>query len=402
MASIFEMVWRLLPLAFVLVVLGWGAWRWLQKSDEPGRLVGRWILTLGIGSALLAFGVRATDEFSQIAAVLLAAVCGIFFAIIWGPSFVGWVGGLFTSLYDGGSDAATPQPFYSIAESRRKRGKFSEAMEEVHRQLERFPEDFAGWMLLAKIQAEDCGDLAAAELTVERILAQEGHSPRNIAFALNQLADWHLKLANHVPGAQTALLRVRELLPDTEQARIAAQRLAHLEGGEVPNRREEPARLAVPHHEERLGLADSPSGRDEASERAETAARVQQWTEHLDQHPEDGEVRERLAVAYAESYGRLDLAVDQLEQMIQLPNQPQRHVVRWLNLMVDLQARFAADMEQARGTLQRICDQFPGTAAADNALKRMVHLNLQARGKQKSQALQLGSYDQNIGLKDRS
>src|SRR5690348_18087515 len=54
---------------------------------------------------------------------------------------------------------------------------------------------------------------------------------------------------------------------------------------------------------------------------------------HLEQHPLDTEAREKLAVIYADHYHRLDMATDELEQLIQQPNQPSRLVVRWLNLL---------------------------------------------------------------------
>jgi hypothetical protein len=47
-----------------------------------------------------------------------------------------------------------------------------------------------------------------------------------------------------------------------------------------------------------------------------------EYVKHLEEHPLDTDVRERLAVLYADHYHRLDLAADQLEQMITLPNQP--------------------------------------------------------------------------------
>ena len=80
---------------------------------------------------------------------------------------------------------------------------------------------------------------------------------------------------------------------------------------------------------------------------------------HLEQHPLDTEAREKLAVIYADHYGRLDLAAGELEQMIAQPNQPGRLVVHWLNLLADLQIRRGAGFEVARQTLQRIVDRDP-------------------------------------------
>ncbi len=102
---------------------------------------------------------------------------------------------------------------------------------------------------------------------------------------------------------------------------------------------------------------------------------------------------------YAGHYHRLDLAVDQLEQLVQQPNQPAKQVVHWLNLMADLQVQEGADMEQVRQTLQRIRDLYPGIAAAETARRRMDTLKLELKAKEKRQGVQLGAYEQNLGLK---
>jgi hypothetical protein len=120
---------------------------------------------------------------------------------------------------------------------------------------------------------------------------------------------------------------------------------------------------------------------------------------HLEQHPLDTEARERLAVIYADHYGRLDLATNELEQMIEQPNQPGRLVVHWLNLLADLQIRGGAGFAAAQQTLQRIVERDPKAAAAEIARHRLALLKLEMKSKEKSQAVKLGSYEQNIGLK---
>ena len=120
---------------------------------------------------------------------------------------------------------------------------------------------------------------------------------------------------------------------------------------------------------------------------------------HLEQHPLDTEAREKLAVIYADHYGRLDLATGELEQMIEQPNQPGRLVVHWLNVLADLQIRGGAGYETVRDTIQRIVDRAPDAAAAEMARHRLALLKLEMKSKDMSQAVKLGSYEQNIGLK---
>jgi len=93
------------------------------------------------------------------------------------------------------------------------------------------------------------------------------------------------------------------------------------------------------------------------------------------------------------------MATDELEQLIQQPNQPSRLVVRWLNLLADLQIREGADYETARATIQRIIDRDPKAAPANVAQNRLATLRLELKAQQKNQAVKLGSYEQNIGLK---
>jgi tetratricopeptide (TPR) repeat protein len=305
---------------------------------------------------------------------------------------------MFASLYTGGSEPPEPKPFYSIAEGRRKRGQYQEAIAEVQRQLALFPTDVTGWLLLAEIQAEDLKDLASADATVEQFLAQPDHAPRNIAFALSRQADWRLKVAQDRDGARAALERIVELLPETEQAQNALQRIAHLTPAEMLLGRQKPQRISVPHQQENLGLRQEPLPKPAEEDPAVTAA---QYVKHLDEFPFDNEAREKLALVYARHYQRLDLATDQLEQLVSVPNQPAKLVVRWLNQIADLQLELASDEAQARETLQRIIELYPKTAAAETARNRLAHLKLEMRPKQVSQAVKLGSYEQNLGLRER-
>jgi hypothetical protein len=149
-----------------------------------------------------------------------------------------------------------------------------------------------------------------------------------------------------------------------------------------------------------LGLAKNPPPfTPKEKEPAKIAA---EYVKHLEQHPLDTDVRERLAILYADHYHRLDLAADELEQMITLPNQPARLVVRWLNVLADLQVRSSANYEMVKLTLQRIIDLDPNLAAAETARKRIALLKLEFKAKQQNESVKLGTYEQNIGLKRAS
>src|SRR5579862_2938506 len=85
-------------------------------------------------------------------------------------------------------------------------------------------------MLLADIQAEDLKDLPSAEMTVNHFCEWEKAPPKQVAAALTQMADWHLKLGQDTHSAAAALGRIAEKYPETDMAQVAKQRIAHLDG----------------------------------------------------------------------------------------------------------------------------------------------------------------------------
>jgi hypothetical protein len=87
--------------------------------------------------------------------------------------------------------------------------------------------------------------------------------------------------------------------------------------------------------------------------------------------------------------------------MIGQTGQPAKSIARWLNLLADLQIQNGADYETVRQTVQRIIDRDPSFAAADIARNRLDRLKIEMKAKVTRQAVQMGTYEQNLGLKDR-
>jgi hypothetical protein len=183
--------------------IGWFGYWCLKRSEEPARLVFKWILT----ALVLVFIVKVVGPSAGqggIGAIMFlpyAGVAAVALILIWRKAIAGLIASPFGNLYDGGSAQYEARPAYSIAQSLQKKGRYVEAVLEVYKQLERFPTDVEGQMLLAQIQAEDLKDMPAAELTVRRFCEQPGHASQNIAFALYSLADWHLKITQDRPAA---------------------------------------------------------------------------------------------------------------------------------------------------------------------------------------------------------
>lgn len=374
--------------ALTLLAVGalvWGALYALRNAESPARLVFKWVVTAAM---LVLFGwvLVPLAAAQPLLGVPLVALWGLVLAMVWGADVGELLARPLTSLFDGGREPVEPRPFYSIAEARRKQGRYAEALAEVQRQLEKFPTDFEGQMLLARIQAEDLKDLPAAEATLWGLWEQTGHPPHQLAFALHTLADWQVQYARDRAAARATLQRIVDRWPDTELALLAAQRIAHLAHPEGTRRAGTP--IPVPHAAEDIGLkpASAPSP-PAAPDPAKLAA---EYVAHLQTHPDDSEVREKLAVIYADHYKRLDLATLELNQLIEQPNQPARQVVHWLNLLADLQLRHGADLDTVRETLSRIIERYPHHAAAEQARNRLNLLALQARARQPTPPLRAG------------
>jgi tetratricopeptide (TPR) repeat protein len=385
-------------LVFLGVALWFLFWR-LKKSEDPAQLLFKWIVTVGLVVSLLwsTYSLGSGGGLGQIAGVLAGAVHGLLLAIIWARTVGETVGNWFGNLYDGGNVPPVPEPHYSTAIARRKQGHYREAIQEIRQQLALFPHDAAGQMMIAEIQAENLNDLPGAQVTVERLCAQPGQHSRTIAYALTTLAEWQLKILQDVDGAREYFEQIIRRFPDSPEAQAAAQRIARLSTTEQLLAAQQPRTLQVKSGPQDLGLQQGPPGQPhrELTPEEQSAQLVQ----HLDQHPLDTEAREELARLYADHYARLDLAAGQLEQLIQAPNQPQKKIVHWLNLLADFQVKYGHDLALAQQALQRIIDLHPASAAAEQAQSRLACLKREFKHSEKEQTLRLPTYEHDLGLK---
>ena len=392
---------RWVELFFTVVVMtsviGWGMYRLLQRTEDPRLLVLKWILTVLVGGWLI----WQTEAFSNTAAswyhVVAALIGGLVLTAIWRQNIASIVAKPFTALYDGGDVEVEPQPYYSVAEAKRKLGKYTEAIAEIRRQLAKFPTDLTGQMMIAEILAQDLNDLPGAEVTIHRLCDQPGHAPRNVTHALSTLADWHLKYNLDREAARQDLQQIADRFPETDLALAAAQRIAHLASTDRLLTPHDPQKFIVQPGIHNLGLRDRAGIQELAA--ADTDGVAADYVQHLGQFPMDFETREKLALIYADHYRRLDLASEQLEQLIEHPNQPAKKVMHWLNMLADLQVRHGADLPTVQGTLERILDRYPNLPETQMTRARLSHLKLEFKGQEKTAGVKMGNYEQNIGLK---
>ncbi|MGZ5565941.1 MAG: tetratricopeptide repeat protein [Limisphaerales bacterium] len=375
----------ILGLVVFVIIIGWVAIRTLRNSEDPTKLVVKWIITLG----LLGFGFPFSIKFGPFAPLILL-LFAVPAGLIWAPHVGEFLASPLTNLFDGGREEVDPTPLYSIAEGKRQRGDYVGALAEIRKQLEKFPGDFRATMLVASIQAEDQHDLPSAQLTVERLLEAPNHPVQYVTTALHTMADWSLKYAGDPTAAREYLERIVLSFPDSPQAHTAAQRIASLTVVPVAKT------YTVKRHEGHLGLATATVPVEEPAHSSDTAAAL---VEQLQAHPWDTTAREKLAVIYADEYKRMDLAADQLEQLIAIPVETPKNIARWLNLLATLHIRVANDRRAAEDSLRRIIDRLPKTALADLAQQRLAYLDAEFRSKEATGTKKLGTYERNLGLK---
>jgi tetratricopeptide (TPR) repeat protein len=382
-------------IVFLAIVLGLFVWvvvHSIRNAEDPARMAVKWAISV----PALAFCIGSVFVVG-IPGLWLLVCCAVVLSFWWTPHIGELMARPITNLFDGGNIPPELRPAYSIAQAKQKRGEYRESIAEIQKQLEQYPTDLEGHILQAQIFAEDLKDLPAAEAVIERLCSQPGHAPANITFAHYSMADWHIKFGHDLKAARHHFQEIIRLFPDSEFAAGAAHRIAHLPGADGAFDPNERKKFNVPQSVRNLGLLmDPPRTGPQEKDPAQVAS---DYVRHLHEHPLDTEAREKLALIYADHYGRLELATDQFEQMIQSPTQPAKSIVRWLNLLADIQIRHGANYDTVRQTLQRIIDRDPNLAAAENARKRIDLLKLELKAHEKPAPVKLGTYEQRLGLK---
>ncbi|MCF7668452.1 MAG: hypothetical protein K9N48_01595 [Verrucomicrobia bacterium] len=376
--------------------------RSLKNSEDPPKLIVKWIASAAaiafavffIGPTLLD-SMRTGDRFGLIFGVVSAAAFGAMMAVIWTGSIVDILAKPLENLFTGGDTAAEPGPKYSIPEAKRKPGVYEEAIIEIDKVLEEFPREFRGHMFKAEVQAENLKNLDAAHQTIQAILQHGNHTPKNIAYAINRMADWHIKLADDIESARNILGWIPQIFPGTEQSYAARQRLAKLKDFE--KNKTAPKKFIVSQQNESIGLrSDFTELKPTEEDPVRTAEKL---VARLEENPDDDETREQLCLLYVNQFGRVDLAAEQLEFLINQSDAPPHKVVEWLNKLADYQVKISGDIDAARRTLHRIIDLYPNVAAAGRARERLSFLNVELKGRSKPASVKLGNYEQSIGLK---
>jgi len=378
-----------------------------NPDNDPVKVIVKWTVTV----AIVAFGVYATlwsnDRASLLVVFIFLLLPGsVIMALWWTPEISEWMASPITNALTGDSRISYNKPEYGVANARRNRGQYVEAVEAVDEELAKHPGNFDGLMLKASIQAENLGDLEAATETLQEAIEGEEQLSYRLPVALNKMADWQLAVAGDPNAARRTLRQIQEALPESQAAQFAAQRLASLDSSE------ETEAAVVDFNESYQKLVEESARKDDFTSPLELPKAIETNQQQAGDkslanclrrvalHPDSVSNREELAALYLDHANQPPKAAEQYDHLLALPGTTIHQKTAWLNKIADIQVKSGESHETVRATLERVIALDPKAAPAARAQQRISYLNIELRGaNRKTTKLQLGSYEEDIGLK---
>ena len=261
-------------------------------------------------------------------------------------------------------------PGYSRAVARMKFGKYAQAEAEILSQLETAENDFDGWLMLAELHATRFKELREAEQIILDLCLQPDITPSQISVALHKLADWQISVASDSEAAARSLDLISDRLPGTHLAYMAEMRRAQLPKTNAEYREQQEVRLVPLPVINGDALQKIVTDRKDA-ETQDTVALINQLSESLTRNPQNISDREKFARLLAEPLGKVELAVEQIELLLGMGDQPDVKRVEWLTLIAGWQLQLLNDEAAAMETLAKIVSDFPSTPQAFAAQRRL-------------------------------
>lgn len=269
-------------------------------------------------------------------------------------------------------------PIYARAIARMKFGKYTEAEQEIIRELEKCEDDFDGWMMLADLYATRFNDLAEAEQVIIEIGDHPKTTAPQLAMALHRLADWYLKQADDPDAARRALQVICDRLKGTHLARMAQLRINQLPATREELREQRSSRsIPLPALGDTLDAAPPPPESD--LDRRKAAAAANTCVAKLKQDPNDAAAREKFARLLAEHLDQAGQAIEQVTLLLELPDQPEAKRAEWLGLIAAWHLRYRQNTGSARPVLERIIREFPQSPQAVMARRRLQLMDRERR-----------------------
>ena len=378
-----------------------------NPDNEPLKVIVKWVVTLAVVAFMIHATVRANDRGALLIVFIFLLLPGsILLGLWWTPAISDWVASPITNALTGDSRESYNKPEYGIANARRKRGQYVEAIEAVDEQLVKHPGNFDGLMLKATIQAENLGDLPAATATIQETLSDPEQLNYRLPVALNKMAEWQLAIAGDPDAARRTLQQIQTALPNSRAAQLAAQRLASLDSSE------ESESDVVDFNESYQKLVEESAEKDDFTSPLELPKAIelnrqqvgeealQTCLHRVEMHPDSISNREELAALYLDHTKQPAMALRQYEHLLALSGTTIHQKTAWLNKLADIQVKSGESYETIRATLERVVALDPRAAPAARAQQRISYLHIELRSvNRKTKRLQLGSYDEDLGLK---
>jgi hypothetical protein len=387
-------------LIFCIFNLGWGSGlpplvpQILDAQRSKGPWLGTWFIWCLVGAILVTFYWSAITYCWLLARIMEQApnrretlmniaFFGLFSFTIAGllTYFSGWIyigPGLCMALLPivhFTTDLAEKAPVratYGKAIGRLKMGRVEEAELEVISQLEKSENDFEGWMMLAEMYAKEFRNIEDAARVVLDICKQGDAQPVQISIACHKLADWQLEISENPIGARAAMELLCRKLPGTHFAHMAQQRMR-----QIPRTIEEfddgkkrnPIRLPTLSEQ-------APARRSETASRAEAVAEANRLSDKLTDDPNDIATREKLAFVLGEKLAKIDLAVEQLKLLMDLPETSEEQNAKWLAQIASWEFNRDQDVATFQVALRALIDRYPRTSHAIAAGRRLYLLEM--------------------------
>jgi len=187
MSNTLEIIRGTVFLILGIALIGFVFWWMLKNSEDPQKFIFRSVLTVVLVLPMFWFALKTGPL-----APAIAAVAGLIATFIWGSTVGGLLARPFGNLLAGGDEPPERKPVYSVAQAHRAKNHFTEALAAVRAQLEIFPNDYQGVLLLAQIYAEDFKDLPEAREVIQMFAVGNQESRVNVTNAWLQMADWYV------------------------------------------------------------------------------------------------------------------------------------------------------------------------------------------------------------------
>lgn len=275
------------------------------------------------------------------------------------------------------------RPVYSGAIAKMKFGKYSDAERAIIKQLEACENDFDGWMMLADLYANHFHDVAEAERTICELCDDPATTLPQISLALHRLADWQLKLREDPVAARRVLEEICKRMPGTHLDKMARLRIAQLPATRAELlQRQQTKTIHLPAAGAKLVVIDGEGA--PKIDPQEALARANRCVEKLERDPNDVAVREQLARVFAGQLGQVDLAIEQIELLIDMPQQPAEKIAECLLLLAEWQIKYRGDRQSARKLLDRLVHEHPRTAQGFEAQRRLNLMNAEDKNRRRA------------------